>query len=139
MLDPLDREAVLANVGIKKSDYRVIVELSCISSAEELLAIKRAYQARYKHSLEEDVASYFSGDMRKASLFILFITRILLAVIRMHPNFENFHIAISCSCCFCWLVFTGTRLRSLIRNWCRPRLKSFTSVSKIRLITMMRS
>ncbi|KNA08231.1 hypothetical protein SOVF_164450 [Spinacia oleracea] len=75
MLDPLDREAVLANVGIKKSDYRVIVELSCISSAEELLAIKRAYQARYKHSLEEDVASYFSGDMRKLLLLLVSVYR----------------------------------------------------------------
>lgn len=65
MLDPLDREAVLANVALKKSDYRVIIELACIPSAEELLAFKRAYQARYKRSLEEDVASHFSGDMRK--------------------------------------------------------------------------
>lgn len=69
MLDPLDREAVLANVALKKSDYKVIIELSCIPSTEELLAIKRAYQARYKHSLEEDIASHFSGDMRKASSF----------------------------------------------------------------------
>ena len=71
MLDPLDREAVLANVALKKSDYRVIIELACIPSAEEQLAFKRAYQARYKHSLEEDVATHFSGDMRKANPLIL--------------------------------------------------------------------
>ncbi|KAL2898235.1 Annexin-like protein RJ4 [Bienertia sinuspersici] len=55
MLDPMDREAVLVNVALKKADYRVIIELSCIPSTEEVLAIKRAYQARYKHSLEEDL------------------------------------------------------------------------------------
>lgn len=75
MLDPLDREAVLANVALKKSDYRVIIELSCIPSAEELLAFKRAYQARYKHSLEEDVASHFSGDMRKLLLLLVSVHR----------------------------------------------------------------
>lgn len=75
MLDPLDREAVLANVALKKSDYRVIVELACIPSAEELLAFKRAYQTRYKHSLEEDVASHFSGDMRKLLLLLVSVHR----------------------------------------------------------------
>lgn len=75
MLDPLDREAVLANVALKKADFRVIIELSSIPSAEELLAFKRAYQARYKHSLEEDVASHFSGDMRKLLLLLVSVYR----------------------------------------------------------------
>ncbi|KAH9610291.1 hypothetical protein KSS87_005661 [Heliosperma pusillum] len=44
MLEPFEREAVIANVALKKSDYKVIIELSCTASAEELLAIKRAYQ-----------------------------------------------------------------------------------------------
>lgn len=68
ILDPLDRDAVLANVVLKEKtpEYRVIVELSCIYSPEELLAVKRAYQARYQHSLEEDLASRFSGDIGKA-------------------------------------------------------------------------
>lgn len=67
MLDPCDREAVIAYDALKKADYQVIIELSCIGSSEEFLAIKRAYQARYKHSLEEDVASHFLGDMRAVS------------------------------------------------------------------------
>ncbi|GAB4827406.1 hypothetical protein Ancab_034291 [Ancistrocladus abbreviatus] len=71
MLDPLDRDAVLANVAIKKGDYRVIVELSCIPSSEELLALRRAYQARYKHSLEEDVASHTTGDIRKLLVLLV--------------------------------------------------------------------
>ncbi|GFZ02607.1 annexin 8 [Actinidia rufa] len=68
MLDPADRDAILANVAINQSttDYRVIIELSCINSPEELLAVKRAYHARYKQSLEEDLAAHTSGDLRKA-------------------------------------------------------------------------
>ncbi|CAK7336559.1 unnamed protein product [Dovyalis caffra] len=66
LLDPEDRDAVLANVAIRKSgDYHVIVEIACVLSSEELLAVRRAYKARYKHSLEEDLAAHTSGDTRK--------------------------------------------------------------------------
>jgi len=66
ILDPADRDAVLANVAIKKStDYNTIIEISCIHSPEELLAVRRAYQLRYKHSLEEDLAAHTTGDIRK--------------------------------------------------------------------------
>ncbi|XP_004307132.1 PREDICTED: annexin-like protein RJ4 isoform X2 [Fragaria vesca subsp. vesca] len=66
ILDPADRDAVLANVAIKKStDYNVIIEISCIHSPEELLAVRRAYQLRYKHSVEEDLAAHTTGDIRK--------------------------------------------------------------------------
>ncbi|EOY19935.1 hypothetical protein QUC31_005893 [Theobroma cacao] len=67
VLDPADRDAVLANVAIKKisPDHHVVIEISCTRSPEELLAVRRAYQARYKHSLEEDVAAHTKGDIRK--------------------------------------------------------------------------
>ncbi|KAJ6944465.1 annexin-like protein RJ4 isoform X1 [Populus alba x Populus x berolinensis] len=66
VLDPEDRDAVLANVAIRKSgDYHVIVEIACVLSSEELLAVRRAYHARYKHSLEEDLAAHTTGDIRK--------------------------------------------------------------------------
>ncbi|KDP40511.1 hypothetical protein JCGZ_24510 [Jatropha curcas] len=66
ILDPEDRDAVLANVALRKSgDFHVIVEIACARSAEELLLVRRAYQARYKHSLEEDVATHTTGDIRK--------------------------------------------------------------------------
>ncbi|KAF2322482.1 hypothetical protein GH714_017265 [Hevea brasiliensis] len=69
ILDPEDRDAVLANVALKKSsDYHVIVEIACVRSSEELLAVRRAYHARYKHSLEEDVAVHTTGDIRKLLL-----------------------------------------------------------------------
>jgi len=67
ILDPVDRDAVLAHVAIKKADYNyhVIIEISCILSPEELLAVRRAYQSRYKRSLEEDVAAHTTGDLRQ--------------------------------------------------------------------------
>ncbi|KAK1291882.1 hypothetical protein QJS10_CPB17g01823 [Acorus calamus] len=67
IFDPIERQAILANVAVKKGieDYRVIVEISCVSSPAELLAVKQAYHARFKRSLEEDVASHTTGDFRK--------------------------------------------------------------------------
>lgn len=68
ILDPEERDAVLANVALKKgSDHHVIVEIACVRSSEELLAVRRAYHARYKRSLEEDVAAHTTDDVRKAS------------------------------------------------------------------------
>ncbi|XVF04823.1 hypothetical protein REPUB_Repub05bG0118500 [Reevesia pubescens] len=65
-LDPADRDALLANEALQKAvpDYRVIVEIACVRSPEDLLAVKRAYKFRYKRSLEEDLASSTSGDIR---------------------------------------------------------------------------
>lgn len=71
ILDPEDRDAVILHVAIKETpipDYRVIIEYSCIYSPEELLAVKRAYQARYKRSVEEDLAEHSAGELRKACL-----------------------------------------------------------------------
>uniref|UniRef100_A0A2P2NYB1 Annexin n=1 Tax=Rhizophora mucronata TaxID=61149 RepID=A0A2P2NYB1_RHIMU len=65
-LDPEDRDAVLANVALKRyRDFHAIIEIACIHSPEELLAVRRAYHARYKCSLEEDVAAHTTGDVRK--------------------------------------------------------------------------
>lgn len=66
MLDPEDRDAVLANIALRKpkEDFAVLVELSCIYSPEELLGVRRAYQHRYKRSLEEDVAANTHDDLR---------------------------------------------------------------------------
>ncbi|KAJ7949333.1 Annexin [Quillaja saponaria] len=65
ILEPADRDAVLAHVAIKSDNKDVIVEISCIYSPEELLAVRRAYHNRYKRSLEEDVATHTTGDLRK--------------------------------------------------------------------------
>ena len=67
MLEPADRDAVLANVAIRngKKDLHVIAEIACVLSAEELLAVRRAYRHRYKRSLEEDVAANTTGHLRE--------------------------------------------------------------------------
>ncbi|KAL3719127.1 hypothetical protein ACJRO7_004128 [Eucalyptus globulus] len=67
ILDPVDRDAVLANVALKKSnpDFPVIIEISCVHSPDELLEVRKAYKLRYKRSLEEDVAAHTTGDIRK--------------------------------------------------------------------------
>lgn len=74
ILDPEDRDAVLAHVALRKpeEDFAVIVEFSCIYSPEEFLGVRRAYQHRYKHSLEEDVAANTHDDFRKVrNLFLI--------------------------------------------------------------------
>lgn len=67
ILDPEDRDAVLAHVALRKptEDFAVLVEFSCIYSPEEFLAVRRAYQHRYKRSLEEDVAANTHDEFRK--------------------------------------------------------------------------
>ncbi|KAG8391137.1 hypothetical protein BUALT_Bualt01G0156600 [Buddleja alternifolia] len=86
ILDPEDRDAVLLNVAMKQTpiDYRVIVEISCISSPEELLAIKRAYQIRYKHSLEEDLAQHTTGDIRKACNNFILFSKFLVGLVSIY-------------------------------------------------------
>ncbi|XP_009610866.1 annexin-like protein RJ4 [Nicotiana tabacum] len=78
ILDPEDRDAVILHVAIKETpipDYRVIIEYSCIYSPEELLAVKRAYQARYKRSVEEDLAEHSAGELRKLLVALVGIYR----------------------------------------------------------------
>ncbi|KAL6493835.1 hypothetical protein OROGR_031744 [Orobanche gracilis] len=77
ILEPEDRDAVLLHVAIneKPIDYRVIVEISCIYSPEELLGVKRAYQIRYKHSLEEDLAQHTTSDLRKLLVGLVSVYR----------------------------------------------------------------
>ncbi|XP_051142076.1 annexin-like protein RJ4 [Andrographis paniculata] len=88
ILDPEDRDAVLLNVAVKKKpvDHRVVVELSCVTSPEEFLGIKRAYQARFKHSLEEDVAEHTVGDLRQLLVG-------LVSVYRYHTEEKNAKLA----------------------------------------------
>ncbi|KAK7317343.1 hypothetical protein RJT34_01481 [Clitoria ternatea] len=66
ILEPADRDAVLANVAIKSGkSFHVIVEIATVLSSEELLAVRRAYLHRFKHSLEEDVAAHTTGHLRQ--------------------------------------------------------------------------
>lgn len=86
ILEPADRDAVLANVAIKSGkNYNVIVEISTVLSPEELFNVRRAYIKRYKHSLEEDVAAHTSGHLRQVLVFFY---------IRPNSRFSG-HIVIS--------------------------------------------
>ena len=69
MLEPADRDAVLINVAIRNGskNYHVVAEIASVLSAEELLAVRRAYHNRYKRSIEEDVSANTTGHLRQAS------------------------------------------------------------------------
>ena len=43
------------------------MEIGCTRSSHDLFLVRQAYHARYKKSLEEDVAYHTSGDFRKVS------------------------------------------------------------------------
>ncbi|KAK2386080.1 annexin protein RJ4 [Trifolium repens] len=67
ILEPAEREALLANIALKNANmnYHVIVEISCVSSPDELFIVRRAYHNRYKRCLEEDVATNTTGHLRQ--------------------------------------------------------------------------
>ncbi|XP_047324285.1 annexin Gh1-like [Impatiens glandulifera] len=66
-LEPMERDAVLANEATKKwsAADRVLVEISCTRSMHELLMAKQFYHSKFKKSIEEDVAHHTTGDFRK--------------------------------------------------------------------------
>ncbi|KAI5324618.1 hypothetical protein PRUPE_6G186600 [Prunus persica] len=66
-LVPAERDAFLANEATKRftSSNKVLLEIATTRSSHDLLLVKQAYHARFKKSLEEDVAYHTSGDLRK--------------------------------------------------------------------------
>ncbi|KAL2528032.1 Annexin D2 [Forsythia ovata] len=66
-LDPCERDAYLANEAIKRltASNWVIMEIACTRSSHDLFLVRKAYHARYKRSLEEDVSYHTTGDFRK--------------------------------------------------------------------------
>ncbi|GFP96869.1 annexin d1 [Phtheirospermum japonicum] len=66
-LEPAERDAYLANEALKKwtASNQVVMEIACTRSPKELLHAREAYHARFKRSIEEDVAYHTSGDFRK--------------------------------------------------------------------------
>lgn len=74
-LEPVERDAYLAKESTKmftKNNW-VLVEIACTRPALEFFKAKQAYQARYKTSLEEDVAYHTSGDIRKVFIKHIYI------------------------------------------------------------------
>ncbi|RYR49860.1 hypothetical protein Ahy_A07g036384 isoform C [Arachis hypogaea] len=72
-LDPAERDAFLANEATKRwtSSNQVLMEIACTRSSDQLLFARKAYHARYKKSLEEDVAHHTTGEFRKVLLLVL--------------------------------------------------------------------
>ncbi|XP_052196746.1 annexin Gh1-like [Diospyros lotus] len=66
-LDPDERDAFLVNEATRRftASNLVLIEIACTRSSNELFLVRRAYHARYKRSLEEDVAYHTTGDFRK--------------------------------------------------------------------------
>ncbi|KAL6608009.1 hypothetical protein ACP70R_041072 [Stipagrostis hirtigluma subsp. patula] len=73
ILDPMERQAVMANAATKciQEEYKIIVEIACVNSPAELVAIKKAYHVIYKCSLEEDVAARTRGNLRSLLLALV--------------------------------------------------------------------
>lgn len=64
---PAARDAFLANEATKMltANKLVIMEIACTRSSNDLFLVRQAYHARYKKSLEEDIAHHTTGDFRK--------------------------------------------------------------------------
>lgn len=67
ILDAAERDAQLAREAIQcwNPNYKVILEISCCRSPEDLVNVRRAYQVMYKKSLEEDIAWDTNGATQK--------------------------------------------------------------------------
>ncbi|PNX80831.1 annexin d2-like protein, partial [Trifolium pratense] len=74
-LDPAERDAFLANQATKTSGNSIIAEIASTRSSLDLLKAKQAYHARFKKSLEEDVAQHTSGDIRRLLVPLVGILR----------------------------------------------------------------
>nr|VDD54605.1 unnamed protein product [Brassica oleracea] len=66
-LEPGERDALLANEATKRwtSSNQVLMEVACTRTSTQLLHARQAYHARFKKSIEEDVAHHTTGDFRK--------------------------------------------------------------------------
>lgn len=66
-LEPAERDAYLANEATKllTANKLVLLEIATTRSSHDLFLVRQAYHARYKKSLEEDIAHHTTGDFRK--------------------------------------------------------------------------
>ncbi|EXB29437.1 Annexin D2 [Morus notabilis] len=66
-LDPAERDALLAYDSTRRftSNLWVLVEIATTRSTHDLFEVRKAYHARYKRSIEEDIAYHATGDYRK--------------------------------------------------------------------------
>ncbi|OIW02104.1 hypothetical protein TanjilG_26644 [Lupinus angustifolius] len=67
ILNPAERDALLANEAIKKGSagHCILMEIACTRSSHHLFLVREDYHIRFKRSLVEDVAHHTSGEFRK--------------------------------------------------------------------------
>uniref|UniRef100_A0A1D1XW22 Annexin n=1 Tax=Anthurium amnicola TaxID=1678845 RepID=A0A1D1XW22_9ARAE len=76
-LDPVDRDAKLAQDALKKNGDRhvwVIIEIACASSPGHLMAVRQAYWYLSRSSLEEDVATRFPQGEPLGKMLVALVT-----------------------------------------------------------------
>lgn len=75
-LDPAERDALLAYESTRKftSNLWVLIEIACTRSTHDLFEVRKAYHARYKRSIEEDIAYHATGDYRKVTPLNSYVT-----------------------------------------------------------------
>lgn len=73
MEDAADRDAVILRDALKGwgTNDRALIEVICSRTSSQLQAIRHAYYARFRRSLEEDIRSDTSGNYRKLLLTYL--------------------------------------------------------------------
>lgn len=69
-MDPAERDANLVHEALKKRDHNyisVLIEVSCASTPDHLMAVRRIYRSLFGCSIEEDVAasSAFQEPLKK--------------------------------------------------------------------------
>lgn len=68
--DPSERDARLANEALKSKKkgikhLEIIVEMSCASSPQHIVAVRQAYCTLFDHSVEEDIVASVPPPLRK--------------------------------------------------------------------------
>ncbi|MBA0775864.1 hypothetical protein Gotri_010963 [Gossypium trilobum] len=68
--DPSERDARLANEALKSKKkgikhLEIIVEMSCASSPQHVVAVRQAYCTLFDHSVEEDIVASLPPPLRK--------------------------------------------------------------------------
>lgn len=72
--DPAERDARLVNKALKEKKKRienlkVIVEISCTTSPDHLIAVRKAYCSLFDSSIEEHIASSLPFPLAKVLFF----------------------------------------------------------------------
>ncbi|KAJ4765275.1 Annexin [Rhynchospora pubera] len=85
-LEPSERDALLANEAATKwhPANRVLIEIACARSSQDLFTVRCAYHKQYKRSLEEDVAAHTKADFRKLLLPLVSAYRYEGEEVNMH-------------------------------------------------------